>query len=60
MSSSLARYAYSGLSVYSAVKRAVEVLTRSLAVELGPRGISVNVFGPEGIVTDFAGGSSCK
>lgn len=56
LSSGLARYAYPGLAAYSAAKAAVEALTRSMAVELGPRRISVNAVAPGGIVTDFGGG----
>jgi hypothetical protein len=56
MSSGLARYVFPGFPVYSAVKGSVEVLTRALAVELGPRRIAVNVVAPGGIVTDFGGG----
>jgi NAD(P)-dependent dehydrogenase (short-subunit alcohol dehydrogenase family) len=37
--------------------RAVEVLTRYMAQELGPRRISVNVIAPGGIETDFGGGA---
>ncbi|MBX3259935.1 MAG: SDR family oxidoreductase [Labilithrix sp.] len=56
MSTGLARYVYPGFSAYAAAKGAVEVLTRALAVELGPRRINVNVVAPGGIVTDFGGG----
>jgi NAD(P)-dependent dehydrogenase (short-subunit alcohol dehydrogenase family) len=35
---------------------AVEVLTRYLAKELGPRGIAVNAVAPGAIETDFSGG----
>ncbi|GEN11931.1 NAD(P)-dependent dehydrogenase, short-chain alcohol dehydrogenase family [Myxococcus fulvus] len=56
VSTGLARYALPGLSVYSAAKGALEVLTRTLAVELGARRIAVNVVAPGGIVTDFGGG----
>ncbi|MBX3213106.1 MAG: SDR family oxidoreductase [Labilithrix sp.] len=56
MSTGLARYVYPGFSAYAAAKGAVEVLTRALAVELGPRRITVNVVAPGGIVTDFGGG----
>lgn len=41
-------------SVYSAVKGAVEVLTRYWAQELGARGISVNCIAPGPVDTDFA------
>ena len=56
VSTGLARYVYPGFSAYAAVKGALEVLTRALAVELGPRRISVNAIAPGGIVTDFGGG----
>lgn len=56
VSTGLARYVYPGFSAYAAVKGAIEVLTRALAVELGPRRIAVNVVAPGGIVTDFGGG----
>jgi NAD(P)-dependent dehydrogenase (short-subunit alcohol dehydrogenase family) len=38
------------------MKGAVEVLTRYLAKELGPRGIVVNTVAPGAIATDFSGG----
>ncbi|HYP90119.1 MAG TPA: SDR family oxidoreductase [Polyangiaceae bacterium] len=56
MSSGLARYVYPGFSAYAAVKGAIEVLTRALAVELGARRIAVNVVAPGGVETDFGGG----
>ena len=56
ISSGLARFSYPGNSVYGAVKGAIEVLTRYMAVELGPRRITVNVVAPGAIATDFAGG----
>jgi len=43
-------------SVYAALKGAVEVWSRYLAKELGPRGIAVNVIAPGATATDFAGG----
>lgn len=46
-----------GLSVYAAIKGAVEVWTRYLAQDLAPRGITVNVLAPGATATDFAGGS---
>ena len=56
ISSGLARFALSGSSAYGATKGAVEVLTRYLAKELGPRGITANVVAPGAIQTDFSGG----
>lgn len=56
ISSGLARVALPGSSAYGAAKGAVEVLTRYLAKELGPRGITVNVVAPGAIATDFGGG----
>jgi NAD(P)-dependent dehydrogenase (short-subunit alcohol dehydrogenase family) len=38
------------------MKGAVEVLTRYMAKELGPRRISVNVVAPGAVATDFSGG----
>ncbi|MGN6325669.1 SDR family NAD(P)-dependent oxidoreductase [Pseudolysinimonas sp.] len=43
-------------AVYASMKGAVEVWTRYLAKELGPRGIRVNVIAPGATATDFAGG----
>jgi NAD(P)-dependent dehydrogenase (short-subunit alcohol dehydrogenase family) len=57
VSSGLARFALPGKSAYAAMKGAVEVLTRYLAKELGPRGIAVNVIAPGAIATDFGGGT---
>jgi NAD(P)-dependent dehydrogenase (short-subunit alcohol dehydrogenase family) len=56
ISSGLARFSLPGSSAYGAAKGAVEVLTRYLAKELGPRGITVNVVAPGAIETDFSGG----
>ena len=43
-------------SAYAAAKGAVEILTRYLAKELGPRRITANVVAPGAIQTDFSGG----
>ncbi len=56
LSSGLARFCQPGSSAYAAMKGAVEVLTRYLAKELGPRGIAVNTVAPGAIETDFSGG----
>ncbi|QNL51998.1 SDR family oxidoreductase [Olivibacter sp. SDN3] len=56
ISSGLARFAFVGSAGYGAMKGAVEVLTRYLAKELGPRGIAANVVAPGAIETDFGGG----
>lgn len=56
VSSGLARMTLPGASAYAAMKGAVEVLTRYLAKELGPRRIAVNVVAPGAIATDFNGG----
>lgn len=56
ISSGLARFSFPGSSAYASMKGAVEVLTRYLAKELGPRGIAVNTVAPGAIETDFGGG----
>jgi len=56
VSSGLARFTYPGASAYASMKGAIEVLTRYMAKELGPRRISVNVIAPGAIATDFGGG----
>ncbi len=57
VSSGLARFALPGYAAYAAMKGGIEVLTRYLAKELGPRGITVNVIAPGAIETDFGGGA---
>ena len=57
ISTGLARFALPGYSAYAAMKGGIEVLTRYLAKELGPRGIAVNVVAPGAIETDFGGGA---
>lgn len=56
ISSGLARFVLPGTSAYGAAKGAIEVLTRYLAKELGPRQITVNVVAPGAIATDFSDG----
>ena len=50
------RTASSGGAIYASMKGAVEVLSRHLAKELGPRRIAVNVVAPGPVETDFSGG----
>ena len=57
ISSGLTRFSVPGHAAYAAMKGAVEVLSRYLAKELGPRGIRVNTVAPGAIETDFAGGA---
>jgi NAD(P)-dependent dehydrogenase (short-subunit alcohol dehydrogenase family) len=56
ISSGLTRFALPGSGSYASMKGAVEVLTRYLAKELAPRGITVNTVAPGAIATDFSGG----
>ncbi len=56
ISSGLARFSLPGSSGYASMKGAVEVLTRYLAKELGPRKITANVVAPGAIETDFGNG----
>ena len=57
LSSGLARFAYPGSSIYGATKAAIDTLTRYMALELGPRRITVNSVAPGAIETDFGGGN---
>jgi len=56
LSTGLTRITVPGSVAYASIKGAVEVLTRYLAKELGPRRIAVNVVAPGAIATDFSGG----
>jgi NAD(P)-dependent dehydrogenase (short-subunit alcohol dehydrogenase family) len=57
LSSGLARFSFPGYAAYASMKGAVEVLSKYMAKELGPRGITVNVIAPGAIETDFGGGT---
>lgn len=56
LSSGLTRFALPGYAAYAMMKGGIEVFTRYLAKELGPRGITVNAVAPGAIETDFGGG----
>ena len=56
VSSGLTRFSVPGYAAYASMKGGIEVLTRYLAKELGPRGITANVIAPGAIETDFGGG----
>ena len=56
LSSGLARFSTPGFAAYASMKGAIETLSKYMAVELGARGIAVNVVAPGAIETDFGGG----
>jgi NAD(P)-dependent dehydrogenase (short-subunit alcohol dehydrogenase family) len=57
LSTGLARFAGDGIyAAYASMKGAVEVFTRYLAKEVGPRGITANVVAPGPAATEFGGG----
>ena len=60
ISSAISRMAYPGAVVYTATKGAIDVMTRVLAVELGPKGIRVNAVAPGSTITDMNGPASGK
>jgi len=53
ISTGTTRFANPGYSLYASMKGAIEVFTRYLAKEAGPRGIRANVVAPGPIETDF-------
>ncbi len=56
VSSGLTRFSFPGSASYASMKGAIEVLTRYMAKEFGPRGIAVNTVAPGAVQTDFSGG----
>jgi NAD(P)-dependent dehydrogenase (short-subunit alcohol dehydrogenase family) len=56
ISTGLTRFTTPDTIPYASLKGALEVFTRYLAKELGPRGITVNTVAPGAIATDFSGG----
>jgi 3-oxoacyl-[acyl-carrier protein] reductase len=53
VASAISRMAYPGAVVYTATKGAIDVMSRVLAMELGPKGIRVNVVAPGSTRTDM-------
>jgi 3-oxoacyl-[acyl-carrier protein] reductase len=60
ISSAISRMAYPGAVVYTATKGAIDVMTRVLAAELGPKGIRVNAVAPGSTKTDMNSEKSGK
>lgn len=60
ITSAISRMAYPGSVVYSMTKGAIDVMTRVLAAELGPRGIRVNALAPGSTKTDMNSAASGK
>jgi 3-oxoacyl-[acyl-carrier protein] reductase len=58
--SAISRMAYAGAVVYTATKGAIDVMTRVLAAELGPKGIRANVLAPGSTITDMNSEKSGK
>ncbi len=56
VSTTRTRLSMPGGSAYASMKGALEVLSRHMATELGPRRITVNVVAPGAVATDFSGG----
>jgi 3-oxoacyl-[acyl-carrier protein] reductase len=60
IASAISRMAYPGSVVYSATKGAIDVMTRVLAAELGPKGVRVNAVAPGSTRTDMNSEKSGK
>jgi len=56
ISSIIAQRGFSGLSIYAASKAGIDGMTRALARELGPRGITVNSVAPGYLETEMTHG----
>jgi NAD(P)-dependent dehydrogenase (short-subunit alcohol dehydrogenase family) len=56
ISTGLTRFSADASGPYASLKGALEVFTRYLAKELGPRGITANSVAPGAVMTDFSGG----
>lgn len=53
ISTGTTRFVNPGYSIYASMKGGIEVFTRYLAREVGPRGITANVVAPGPVETDF-------
>lgn len=53
LSTGTTRFVNPGYSIYASMKGAMEVFTKYLAKELGPRGIRANIVAPGPVETDF-------
>jgi len=56
VSTTRTRLSSRGGAAYASMKGAVDVLSRHMATELGPRRITVNIIAPGAVATDFSGG----
>jgi NAD(P)-dependent dehydrogenase (short-subunit alcohol dehydrogenase family) len=56
ISTGTTRFTNPGYATYASMKGAMEVLTKYMAKELGPKGITVNIVAPGPIETDFNNG----
>ena len=56
ISTTRTRLSSRGGAAYASMKGAIDVLSRHMATELGPRRITVNVVAPGAVATDFSGG----
>jgi NAD(P)-dependent dehydrogenase (short-subunit alcohol dehydrogenase family) len=56
LTSATTRVATAGVAPYASLKGGLEVLTRSMAKEFGPRRIRANAVSPGAIRTDLGGG----
>jgi NAD(P)-dependent dehydrogenase (short-subunit alcohol dehydrogenase family) len=57
ISSGVTRFVNPNSTAYATLKGAVEVFTRYMAYDLGPRNINVNTVAPGAMQTDFSGGA---
>jgi NAD(P)-dependent dehydrogenase (short-subunit alcohol dehydrogenase family) len=53
ISTGTTRFCVPGYSIYASMKGGIEIFTRYLAKELGPRGFTANVVAPGPVETDF-------